>query len=583
MSEYNQTSFKGGMNLIYDDTRIGESEYREGFNIRNRFDVLDQIQGAAEIISPPGPKQGLFTFGDYLLLFVGGLAFYQFRDTPGWQIVPNFKMSESAPRVYVCVVPVNTTNYARFAVQQSDGSVNADAKISVQRNNSSAAFGNVSGLVVQNGIDQPWFIFVSTVGIVAKVTQKYTEWFFSAEVDKREYVPVGTFMEWWEGMLLVVAPDFENIYRSVSGRPLDFVIDVDQNGQKAATEKGGGADVTSYSVGIGGITCIRAMSDGGLFVACSNVTCFKVTVDRSNNARTIFGEPTFIRQFLFNAGCMSDRTIVDILGDTAFIDLDGLRSFNAVQQYQNEGRNSVFSLKLAPIFKDITQLPDTTAAIVFDNYAMFGVNTHYGYVIVVYDTLNSCFSSLDNITQGRAVRQFAKIDTDVRRLYCITEDDRVLQLYAQRDGFGNPVFATSTVRLQSMCASVMYQDSTVKMQCPKTETRLTEFRALLSGYRAPSTVSASVYVDNRFAIALPDKHLESPVYNGSTPYGDIGSSVSNLMWTIAASGCKQGWKTFVTLEWTGGGTITNVYALLQDITPKNSLNTQANLLSQPSA
>ena len=77
MSEFNQASFSGGMNLLVDDTRLGPNEYREAFNVRNRFDVLGAINEATEdVIAPAGLKQGLYSFGDYLIAFVAGKAYY---------------------------------------------------------------------------------------------------------------------------------------------------------------------------------------------------------------------------------------------------------------------------------------------------------------------------------------------------------------------------------------------------------------------------------------------------------------------------------------------------------------------------
>jgi hypothetical protein len=43
MSNYIQQSFNGGMNLLTHDTRIKSNEYRLGFNVRNRFDILEQV------------------------------------------------------------------------------------------------------------------------------------------------------------------------------------------------------------------------------------------------------------------------------------------------------------------------------------------------------------------------------------------------------------------------------------------------------------------------------------------------------------------------------------------------------------
>ena len=72
-SEYNQTSFKGGMNLLLDDTRLDTTQYRVGFDLTNRYDVLDPVLGSAlDPAAPQGLKQELVTFGNYIILFVAG-------------------------------------------------------------------------------------------------------------------------------------------------------------------------------------------------------------------------------------------------------------------------------------------------------------------------------------------------------------------------------------------------------------------------------------------------------------------------------------------------------------------------------
>lgn len=543
--QFNQVSFAGGMNLLVDDTRIQANEYREAFNVRNRFDVLDQVLTAVqEIGAPIGNKQGLFTFGDYLILFVFGQAWYRFRDTFGWNQIQGFNMSQSASRVYIAVVPVNTTNYGRVA---TGNSVAAGAPINLI--NVSAAFGNPSGILVQDGVTQPFFIWVDSQGIHCRQTQKYTDWVYDStgKNDKREYVPIGTVMAWMNGVLFLLAPDGATILRSVSGRPLDFVINVDLNGNK-----GGDAYTTAYSVGVGGITCMVALSSGGLFVSAGNTVCFVVTFNTTPGALQLFGEYTFIRQPLFNAGCVNDKVFVDVLGDSAFIDLEGLRSFNAVLQLQNEGRNSIFSLKVSKLFKGLIQDKLNTAAIVFDNYALFAVNTIYGNVILVYDTLSRCFSSIDTVMNGVAIKQFAKIDTDVTRLYCIGSDDNVYQLY------NGPDFATSTVRFGGLCS-----------QDPSTELQPSSFRCVINGFRENSSVICSAFVNNRLSGESITKSLKfSPSaipYIGPPSLSDVDSQVNNVMfnWT----GANQGWKMFHMISWTGGGSVTNVKTITNDLTP----------------
>jgi len=339
--EFNQRSFSGGMNLVVDDTRlsgtqdivggntsINVNQYREAFNVRNRFDVLDSIPLPTELSAPAGNKQGIWTFGDYVLLFVAGNAYYQHRTLTGWTKIQNFSMDPFVSRMYIETVPLSTTLYARKL--PSSGS-SGDKPIQTPPLTSG---GTPAGVIVQDGLNQPQFIWIDGNGIVqCRVTQKFSEWKYDPtdEDDRREYVPIGTLMTFYDGILFVLAPDNITLYRSCSGRPLDFVLNID-----IAGNAGGDATTTAYSVGTGPITCIRVMNGvDGMFVSAANEFCYQVSINRTPGAPILYGEPTFIRTFLFVAGCMNNVSFMDILGDSAFIDLDGIRSFNAVVQLQN--------------------------------------------------------------------------------------------------------------------------------------------------------------------------------------------------------------------------------------------------------
>ena len=78
MSDFRQTSFSGGMNLLLDDTRlpvafkykegdtpydITYNQYRLGLNVRTRFDVAQPINSSVvDTSAPSGLKQGIVNF-----------------------------------------------------------------------------------------------------------------------------------------------------------------------------------------------------------------------------------------------------------------------------------------------------------------------------------------------------------------------------------------------------------------------------------------------------------------------------------------------------------------------------------------
>lgn len=631
--EFNQSSWIAGMNLLVDDTRlpvitgyqlgdnpykIGYNQYRLGINVRNRFDVLQPIlQSKVDPAAPAGIKQELVTFGNFVILFVAGLAYYRLYTDTGWKPITGFQMSSTAPRFWTVFVPVGTTNYVRIA---ATGTVNQTATSNsagqIQLSTvAGASAGNISGLLVQDNVNQPQFIFLDKNGnIQVRTTQTFTQWSIQYtdatnvavaidsdgnSLDNREYVPVGNVMAWENGILYVTSQDGNYIYRSVSGRPLDFVVNVTNilaanitaqtweyvtptTGQIVEVEvpmftqagggafdagnvfhAGGDATTTSYSVGVGGIVCLRPIASGGIFVAASNAN-FSVTLNQTPNAPTLFGEYTFIRTFLFNATCLSDRTILDSLGDTKFIDLTGIRSFNAVEQEENEGRNSQFSATIQSAFgqtADSTIIQDAThsAAILYDNYEFYAVNSIFGASIMIYDTILSCWTSVDiGQTSTFRIKQLAKIELTIQRLYAVGEDDRLYELY------GGTENATSYVRLGAMADKAM------------KEMKVNTVRAVVTGVTEDMQVTATLFTNNRLDYSVVEKlgySMPKNVWSGQNIGNDVGTQVNNVLFSFPNS--SQGWKAFVVLSWTGGGALNTVNIMAQDLTPMQSLRTQS--------
>jgi hypothetical protein len=597
-AEYNQESFIGGMNLLGDDSRLATNQYKAGFNLTNRYDVLDGVLESQEDTAvPSGIKQEMVTFGLFEIIFVAGYAYYKFYTDTGWTKIDNFKMSVEAPRYWTVAVPIATTNYVRLSIatSNSDTSTNAAAGI-IQRNVAGAFGGNLPGLLVQDNISQPMFIFLdaTTSKPIARTTQTYAQWSITytdatnvtiaPSGDKREYVPVGNAMTWEDGVLYITSQDGNFIYRSVSGRPLDFVINVVNTLATNApfVQTGGGdATTTSYSVGVGGITTLRPLSSGGIFVAASNAN-FAVTKNMSNNAPKIFGEYTFIRTFLFNANCITDRGIIDTIGDTRFIDLTGVRSFNAVAQTQNEGRNTPFTAAIQPAFVKgsgsnfaltITQDPANVAAILFDNYELYAMQTVFGPAICKYDTVNSCWTSFDvSQVDGKRIKIFSKIELAILRLYAVTEDDRLFNLYI------GPQQIPATFRTVGICATILYASQSVRMNNPKNEVKLQSARVILNKIIEDCTCSFTPYVNNRLSsVGKITKNItyKTPAIVSTDPLDlpDVNTQMENLLYTVP--NCEQGWKVFGIFTWTGGS-FTQFSMMLDNLTPMNPPNTQSN-------
>jgi hypothetical protein len=133
--------------------------------------------------------------------------------------------------------------------------------------------------------------------------------------------------------IYLVDPTGNYLLRSVSGRPLDFVVNVTNklpDGPNYVMRARRRCLYNSLiqleldlSLVLKHLTTIHYLS------LLSNAN-FSVAKNMSQTAPRVFNEYTFTRTFLFNANCMSDRAIIDTLGDTRFIDLTGIRSFNAI-------------------------------------------------------------------------------------------------------------------------------------------------------------------------------------------------------------------------------------------------------------
>ena len=324
LSEYNQQSFLGGMNLLGDDSRLQPNQYRIGFDLTNRYDILDPVLASVQDkLAPEGVIQECATLGNYVILFVSGFAYYRYYTDIVWTQITGFAMSKTAPRYWSKAIPVSTTNYARFAATFSTTSQpNPAGGINLSQIVGASA-GNLPGLLVQDNVTQPQFIYLqaSTLTPVARTTQRFSQWnvqytdatntVVATNGDQREYVPIGNVMAWANGILEITSQDTNFIYRSVSGRPLDFVVNVTNilaanttiqewiyidpitftqysvevqpfqsvgGGAFNALDvffPGGDATTTSYSVGVGGITCLRELSTGGIFVFLLAVLTFK--------------------------------------------------------------------------------------------------------------------------------------------------------------------------------------------------------------------------------------------------------------------------------------------------------------------
>lgn len=414
-----QNDFSGGMNMVGEPTRIGKNQYYLLVNGRIRFNAIRPVKLPTQVtagLPASGTVQGIYGFDKYLLVFVAGYAYYRNMATDTqFSNVENFSM-QGGTTIYAEAVPASTSNYARKLSNANDNrGVNLSTAVS----------GTPVCVVCQDGINQPWKIYPDGT---AQVTQTFAQWTLETS---QEYVPVGTQMLYDPNLnkLYVLAKDNNNRYtqilQSVSGRPLDFVIAVDTNGNKLPT--GGDAWALAHSVGFNEVTSIQRLNSqaGAIFVGTLS-SSYLVTPNLNN---VIYNEPTFNNDALFPTGPTDKQSLADINGDIAFIDQIGIRSFNSVKQQANEGNSIPFSATVAGLFEDVYQT--TTAAINFDNYALYAINSVYGACVLVYDLNTKVFVGIDIYPGVAQIKQFATVKVAGNSyLYFATTDNKIYQAFA---------------------------------------------------------------------------------------------------------------------------------------------------------
>jgi hypothetical protein len=319
-------------------------------------------------------------------------------------------------------------------------------------------------------------------------------------------------MAYKDGILYGISPDGKTLYRSVSGRPLDFVIAVDKNGNKA-----GAADKVAHAIGFDHITCLHTLPSGELLVATVNQFS-PLTI---NYSKTYFGEPTFINNKAFPVGVVNQFSLLlsykdNGYTDTYFVDIDGMRSFNAAALDRNEGRNSVFAAKIDDVLADKQVI---TCAINFQDYSIFSIKTIYSEdnLVAVFDNKLNCWVCFDDYGIG-TIKQFALATQGTSpRLYAITTDDKLYQLFASEE------VLQSTVSLPAVTTG------RASMQI-----KLSKTFAVMVGGTEIGEINATSYANG-----LSNGVVTKPIANILT---------DNILFNFDYSG-KQCWRSQIVLSW----------------------------------
>lgn len=556
---YIQQSFSGGLNQEIDSTRINRNEYPLLVNGRSRYDVITNVKLPLQIVDDTltGVNYQNITAADNILfIFVDGKAYSKDFDYPssGFQPVNAPSLNPNVSTIFTELVPASYSNFQR-SLLRTNNNRNSNVLLTNIINQTPQA------LVAQDGISQPIGIFTTGVG---RELKRYAEW----NVDDREYVPIGNQMLYSDGILYIVSKDKRRIYRSITGRGLDFMVNIQPGdaGDRWPDEKDGSAETISHAVDYNEITSINKLTtdDGSFFVSTKKASYAVVPLVEQRDL--LFNEPTFGNRFLFSAGCISPFGFIELLGDNAFQDFNGLRSFNSVMQLKNEGKNSPFSKRIGPILQGISQ--DNVAAINFDNYALFACNTIYGRGIVVYDTLSETFVAIDLYPGVAQIKQFAEVKNSAgeRFLVFITTDNKLYQAFA-----GN--ISRASLLVGEWCSND-----------PKLEQRWSQLKLVFIDCKAEGNVNVKTYIDRKLNLNLNLRLIQATNNQNNIlpidiPYGtSLIDNVQILSFDIGRA--KQGWKAAFLISWDMDATLSHVGLVTTVEQNINSVTTQAKQYSR---
>lgn len=517
MADFRQEDFSAGMNLFDHAALLPANQYGLAYNVRNRENGLKGILGKIEDDDiPAGKKQGLYAFDQLLVAFVNGYAYYKNVVTnTDWEQIEEFVMSPTADYIYAEAVPASQSNLER---KLTTTNVEGGVTVTNLRISDTPAC-----LVCGDGSNKEMLIFSDGS---CRAAQTYAEWTIVRTEGNygREYVPVMKQRKYVDGILFGIGTDGQ-LLRSVTGRPLDFVVNITTTG-----DKGGDAYTTAYRPTYDEITFLGALNSQKLIVS-TKLRSYPLGIDRNNSQ---FGEPKFTNNEAFDAGVVNQFSFLPILrpdgfNDYLFVDYDGLRSYIATLQDQNEGRNSSFTRNITGALSS-PQVADETAAIVFDNYSMFAIKTRYGNLTAVFDNLRQQWVGFDN--NEITIKQFAVANkTTAPQLYAIS-DTKLYRLLAAED------YLVSQVDLRA-----------INSGSARVQLKLEDFYLVLDGSSDAGDVTITDIVDGT---------IDATIVNEVT-----SDEVDILRYNFSGSS-KLGWKIQPRISWADGSHLLLAEATLKE-------------------
>lgn len=526
MNIFGQNNFTGGINTDLDAAKIPRSDYPLLINGRTRRNIVESTQKHVKQTLPDGKVQAIYATGSIVVTFIDGVAYYsdittiptQFHQVAGFS-----PLDAKVDRIYSEIIPITSNFLTRI------GGSNA---VTTSFNASIAAFRQA--LLCFDGINQPRALFPDGS---SKITKTFSDW----TIDNPEYIPIGVIPCAFRNKLFLASIDKKKIYHSVSGRMTDFVVNIDNAGNK-----GGDADTTYASVSYNEITAIKPLSSSQLLIA-TLYACYTLDLDYNN---TLFGEPYLIPNPLFPVGILNDLSVIDILEDTAFITQTGINSFNAVEQAKRESNN--FTLG-APLQGLMLSPQDKTCTGVYKDFALFAINTIYGPGVAVYDTIRKCFQSID-LSFGH-VKQFANTRVNgVERLFFITHDNEVYEAFAADKANSTRIYIGEFTPSRQSYTGEFIADPLAANK----DVKVSIVNLVFANVKQAGKCKISIYRDKEFVeSAVLDVSASVFVENFPIPVPFVSrESVSPVV--FALSNAIKAWKIGILVEWDFIGALTDL-------------------------
>jgi len=485
--KFQQKSFVGGMSAAYDRTKTPEDGYTVGFNCRVRSNVVEGAYAPNRLKTPAGTLQAIFALDDKLILVVAGSVYTVNPDADVTVRIGTTLLSPTADVVYHENVPAPSS----FFMRDSNGDLVYNSSVSTQPDCA----------VLQDGATQPVII---TPSLSVRYARTYAQWSFS----NPEYVPIGKQMCFSGAALYVVSPTGKAIYRSVSGRPLDFVVAIDD----ADGSKQGDASTTSIAVAAAALTAIVSAQAGG-FIATTYYSTYAGIIDAAVDDQ--FGEPYIQPAALFPVGAVGPYAFTQASGETLFVSPAGIQSFNQTAQFLRSSNNTAVG---APISPYLVRPIEGVACATADDYVFFGLSTVFGDGIVVYDTRLNTFVSIDLVGK---VKEFAVLRTGgIDRLFYITAANELFEM---------PLYGGT----RQAFSIILGHYST---QTPGMQIRTNLIRASMTDVRVSGNITTRIFGDCKLVetqtMTLNTTRPDSNLLAQNPIVGIVGASATTTIVTL---------------------------------------------------